>query len=166
MRIIELNDKNKSEFKKVLDNRAAGCYPDIEKTVSDIIENVRNNGDKALFEYSKKFDRYELTAETIRVSEKEIDEAVEQVKAEGFWEVLEKAARNIYDFHEKQKRISWMDMKEDGSMLGQKFTAIEKVGVYVPGGKAPLSSSVLMNLIPAKVAGVERVVMCTPPGPD
>ncbi len=166
MKIIELNEKNKNEFKKVLENRAAGCYPDIEKTVSEIIDNVRNNGDKALFEYSRKFDKFDLSAETIRVSEKEIDEAVSQIKAEGFWEVLEKAARNIYDFHEKQKRISWMDMKEDGSMLGQKFTAIEKVGVYVPGGKAPLSSSVLMNLIPAKVAGVERVVMCTPPGPD
>ncbi|MBQ9867960.1 MAG: histidinol dehydrogenase [Lachnospiraceae bacterium] len=166
MRIIELNEENKELFKKVLESRSSGRFPEIEKTVDEIIANVRENGDKALFEYSLKFDKFALNATNIRVSEEEIDEAMESVKAEGFLEVLEKAAANIRAFHEKQKRISWIDMKEDGTMLGQKFTAIEKVGVYVPGGKAPLSSSVLMNLIPANVAEVERIVMCTPPGPD
>ena len=166
MRIIELNEENKELFKKVLESRSSGRFPEIEKTVDEIIANVRENGDKALFEYSLKFDKFELNEKNIRVSEEEIEEAMESVKADGFLEVLEKAAENIRVFHEKQKRISWLDMKEDGSMLGQKFTPIEKVGVYVPGGKAPLSSSVLMNLIPANVAEVERIVMCTPPGPD
>ncbi len=166
MRIIELNEENKELFKKVLESRSSGRFPEIEKTVDEIVANVRENGDKALFEYSLKFDKFALDEKNIRVSEEEIEEAMESVRKEGFLEVLEKAAENIRVFHEKQKRISWLDMKEDGSMLGQKFTPIEKVGVYVPGGKAPLSSSVLMNLIPAKVAEVERIVMCTPPGPD
>lgn len=166
MRIIELNEENKEFFKKVLESRSSGRFPEIEKTVDEIVANVRENGDKALFEYSLKFDKFALDENNIRVSGEEIEEAMESVRKEGFLEVLEKAAENIRVFHEKQKRISWLDMKEDGSMLGQKFTAIEKVGMYVPGGKAPLSSSVLMNLIPAKVAGVERIVMCTPPGPD
>ncbi|MCR4640811.1 MAG: histidinol dehydrogenase [Lachnospiraceae bacterium] len=166
MRIIELNEENKELFKKVLESRSSGRFPEIEKTVDEIVANVRENGDKALFEYSLKFDKFALDEKNIRVNEEEIEEAMESVRKEGFLEVLEKAAENIRVFHEKQKRISWLDMKEDGSMLGQKFTPIEKVGVYVPGGKAPLSSSVLMNLIPAKVAEVERIVMCTPPGPD
>ena len=110
-----------------------------------------------------KFDKFELTADNIRVSSEEIEAAA--AADPEFYKILERSAANIREFHEKQKRISWMDMKEDGSILGQKFTPIDIVGVYVPGGRAPLPSSVLMNLIPAKVAGVERVIMLTPPGP-
>lgn len=162
MRIIELNDENKNELQETLSKRSTGSFPDVEKTVSEIITRVREEGDNALFDYSLKFDKFELNAGNIRVSQEEIDEAA--ASDPEFMALLERAAANIRDFHEKQKRISWMDMKEDGSMLGQKFTPIDIVGVYVPGGRAPLPSSVLMNLIPAKVAGVKRLVMLTPPG--
>ena len=162
MRIIELNDENKNELQETLSKRSTGSFPDVEKTVSEIITRVREEGDNALFDYSQKFDKFELNAGNIRVSEEEIEEAA--ASDPEFMALLERAAANIRDFHEKQKRISWMDMKEDGSMLGQKFTPIDIVGVYVPGGRAPLPSSVLMNLIPAKVAGVKRLVMLTPPG--
>ena len=162
MRIIELNDENKNELQETLSKRSTGSFPDVEKTVSEIITRVREEGDNALFDYSLKFDKFELNAANIRVSQEEIDEAA--ASDPDFMALLERAAANIRDFHEKQKRISWMDMKEDGSMLGQKFTPIDIVGVYVPGGRAPLPSSVLMNLIPAKVAGVKRLVMLTPPG--
>ncbi|MBR6257413.1 MAG: histidinol dehydrogenase [Lachnospiraceae bacterium] len=162
MRIIELNDENKNELQETLSKRSTGSFPEVEKTVSEIITRVREEGDNALFDYSQKFDKFELNAGNIRVSEEEIEEAA--ASDPEFMALLERAAANIRDFHEKQKRISWMDMKEDGSMLGQKFTPIDIVGVYVPGGRAPLPSSVLMNLIPAKVAGVKRLVMLTPPG--
>ncbi len=162
MRIIELNEANKNELQETLGKRSTGSFPEVEKTVNEIISRVREEGDNALFDYSLKFDRFELNAGNIRVSQEEIDEAA--ASDPEFMALLERAAANIRDFHEKQKRISWMDMKEDGSMLGQKFTPIDIVGVYVPGGRAPLPSSVLMNLIPAKVAGVKRLVMLTPPG--
>ncbi len=163
MKIIELNEANKSELQEVLKKRSTGSFPEFEKTVAEIVGRVREEGDNALFDYSMKFDKFELTADNIRVSSEEIEAAA--AADPEFYKILERSAANIREFHEKQKRISWMDMKEDGSILGQKFTPIDIVGVYVPGGRAPLPSSVLMNLIPAKVAGVERVIMLTPPGP-
>ncbi len=162
MKIIDLNEANKSELQEVLKKRSTGSFPEFEKTVAEIVGRVREEGDNALFDYSMKFDKFELTADNIRVSSEEIDAAA--AADPEFYKILERSAANIREFHEKQKRISWMDMKEDGSILGQKFTPIDIVGVYVPGGRAPLPSSVLMNLIPAKVAGVERIIMLTPPG--
>ncbi len=164
MRIIELNEANQAELKETLKKRGTDRFPEIEEKVAAIIERVKKEGDAALFDFSRQFDHFELTKENIRVSEEEIEAAVKEVEPE-FLAVLEKAAANIRRFHEKQKRVSWLDMEEDGSMLGQKFTPIQKVGVYVPGGRAPLSSSLLMNVIPAKVAGVPKLILLTPPGP-
>ncbi len=165
MRIIKLNEQSKNELKKVLASRSTGKMTDLEKTVDDIITNVKENGDKALFEYSAKFDKFDLTKDNIRVTDKEMDEALDSLPAE-YVEVLKKSAENIKKFHEKQKRISWFDTEDTGIFLGQRFTPIEICGVYVPGGKAAYPSSVLMNIVPAKVAGVPRIVMCTPPGKD
>ncbi|MCR5634933.1 MAG: histidinol dehydrogenase [Lachnospiraceae bacterium] len=165
MRIIKLNEQSKNELKKVLASRSTGKMTDLEKTVDDIITNVKENGDKALFEYSAKFDKFDLTKDNIRVTDKEMEEALNSLPAE-YVEVLKKSAENIKKFHEKQKRISWFDTEDTGIFLGQRFTPIEICGVYVPGGKAAYPSSVLMNIVPAKVAGVPRIVMCTPPGKD
>ena len=165
MRIIKLNEQSKNELKKVLASRSTGKMTDLEKTVDDIITNVKENGDKALFEYSAKFDKFDLTKDNIRVTDKEMEEALNSLPAE-YVEVLKKSAQNIKKFHEKQKRISWFDTEDTGIFLGQRFTPIEICGVYVPGGKAAYPSSVLMNIVPAKVAGVPRIVMCTPPGKD
>ena len=165
MRIIKLNEQSKNELKKVLASRSTGKMTDLEKTVDDIITNVKENGDKALFEYSAKFDKFDLTKDNIRVTDKEMEEALNSLPAE-YIEVLKKSAQNIKKFHEKQKRISWFDTEDTGIFLGQRFTPIEICGVYVPGGKAAYPSSVLMNIVPAKVAGVPRIVMCTPPGKD
>ena len=118
-----------------------------------------------MFEYTKKFDRFELTAENIQVTRQEIDEAYQKLDP-ALIEVIRKAAENIRTFHTKQLRTSWFDAKPDGTILGMKITALEKVGVYVPGGKAAYPSSVLMNVVPAKVAGVDQVIMTTPPGAD
>ena len=163
MNIIKLNAKNGRELKETLKKRQTNSFPEIEKKVADIIANVVERGDEALFEYSKAFDRYELTKDNIRVSNEEIKAAVDSVD-KAFLEVIRKAADNIRVFHEKQKRLSWIDTKADGSILGQKFTPLEIVGVYVPGGKAAYPSSLLMSVVTAKVAGVERIIMCTPPG--
>ena len=165
MRIERLNRENKNALKEMLQKRSASHFEDYEKTVMGILEDVKTRKDQALFEYTEKFDHAVVTKETVRVTEAEIAEAMAQVPPE-FIGVLERASENIREFHEKQKRISWIDMKEDGVMLGQKFTPLEVVGVYVPGGKAAYPSSVLMNIIPAKVAGVQRIVMATPPGKD
>lgn len=165
MRIVTLNAESKNELKKVLAARSTTGFVEIEKKVNDIIENVKTNGDKALQEYSLAFDKFELTSENIRVSEEELKAAVDELDPE-FVRIIKDAANNIREFHEKQKRLTWLDTKADGSILGQKFTPIEIAGVYVPGGKAAYPSSVLMNIIPAKVAGVERIVMVTPPGKD
>lgn len=165
MRIVTLNDDSKNELKKVLSARSTTGFADIEKKVNDIIENVKTNGDKALQEYSMAFDKFELTKDNIRVTNEELKEAVEALDPE-YVRIIKDAANNIREFHEKQKRLTWLDTKADGSILGQKFTPIEIAGVYVPGGKAAYPSSVLMNIIPAKVAGVERIVMVTPPGKD
>lgn len=165
MKITILNEENQNALKETLAKRSTNSFGDIEKKVADIINNVRENGDQALFEYSKQFDHFELNESNIRVTEEEIDAAMKEMDP-NFIRILKDAAKNIIDFHEKQKRISWMETKEDGSILGQKFTPIEIVGAYVPGGKAAYPSSVLMNILPAKVAGVERIVMMTPPGKD
>ncbi|MBR3104092.1 MAG: histidinol dehydrogenase [Lachnospiraceae bacterium] len=163
MQIIELNEANKAELKKTLEKRSTNHFADIEARVNDIIANVRENKDAALFDYSEKFDHYHLTSDNIRVADDEIKEAVASVDPE-FLRILQKAAENIRNFHEKQRRLSWIDTQADGTILGQKFTPLEIVGVYVPGGKAAYPSSLLMSVVTAKVAGVERIVMLTPPG--
>ncbi len=165
MRTLELNSETKNELLGNLLGRNPGSYTEYEETVNEIISNVRKNGDKALFEYTLKFDKFEINAGNIKVTADEIKEAYNEL-SDDFIEVMKKSAENIRVFHEKQKRLSWIDTKEDGSILGQRILPIEISGVYVPGGKAAYPSSVLMNVVPAKVAGVERIVMCTPPGKD
>ena len=163
MKISKLTADSKKEFQELLAARAMGSFPDLEEKVANILENVRTRGDEALFDYSREFDHFELNKENIRVTEEEMEEAYNSLEPD-FIRVLKDSAENIRAFHEKQKRISWIDTKEDGSILGQKFTPIEIVGLYVPGGKAAYPSSVLMNIVPAKVAGVEKIIMLTPPG--
>jgi histidinol dehydrogenase len=165
MRTLELTSETKKELLGNLLKRNPGSYTQYENTVNAIIENVRNNGDKALFEYTKEFDKCEITADTIKVTRAEIDAAYAELD-DKFIEVMKKSAENIRVFHEKQKRNSWIDTKEDGSILGQRILPIEVSGVYVPGGTAAYPSSVLMNVVPAKVAGVDRIIMCTPPSKD
>lgn len=165
MRTLELNNETMTELLGNLLNRNPGSYDTYEKTVNDIITNVRSNGDKALFEYTSKFDKCDIDVNSIKVTRQEIEEAYSKLDP-AFIEVMKKSAANIKDFHEKQKRNTWIDTKEDGSILGQRILPIEISGVYVPGGKAAYPSSVLMNVVPAKVAGVERIVMCTPPSKD
>ncbi len=161
MKIIKLTNETKQDILSSLLKRSPNNYSQYEKTVADIIENVRNKKDEAVCSYTKQFDGFELTSQNIRVTEDEIKEAIASMDAE-FVEVMEKSAANIREYHEKQKRNSWFDAKEDGTILGQKVTPLEKVGIYVPGGKAAYPSSVLMNAIPAKVAGVDKIVMTTP----
>ncbi len=165
MRILELNENTKKELLGNLLNRNPASYGEYENIVNDIINNIRTNGDKALFEYTEKFDKCALDASSVRITREEIDEAYKALDPE-FIEVMERSAENIRVFHEKQKRNTWIDTKDDGTILGQRIIPIEISGVYVPGGKAAYPSSVLMNVVPAKVAGVERIVMCTPPGKD
>lgn len=165
MRIVALTEDTKQNVMNDLLKRSPNNYSQYESTVNEIIENVKANKDKAVFEYTKKFDKFELTAENIKVTREEIDEAYIKMDAK-LVEVIRKAAENIKVFHMKQLRNSWFDAKEDGTILGMKITPIEKAGVYVPGGKAAYPSSVLMNVIPAKVAGVKEIIMTTPPGAD
>ncbi len=165
MRILKLNEETKSELLNNLLNRNPGSYTQYEETVNAIIDNVKKNKDKAIFDYTLQFDKCEITADTIKVTREEIDYAYTQLDSE-FIEVMKKSAENIRVFHEKQKRNTWIETKEDGTILGQRIIPIEISGVYVPGGKAAYPSSVLMNVVPAKVAGVSRIVMCTPPGKD
>ena len=165
MNIISLNEENKNVLRETLAKRSTSGFKDIEDKVAAIIANVRENGDKALFEYSAQFDHFDLNAENIRITDEEMQAAVDECDPE-FIGVLKRAADNIREFHEKQRRQSWMEPKSDGSILGIRFTPIEIAGVYVPGGKAAYPSSLLMNVIPAKVAGVERIIMFTPPGQD
>jgi len=165
MRTLKLTEETQNELLGNLLNRNPGSYAEYENIVNDIIDNVRKNGDKAIFEYTLKFDKSEINASTIKVTDEEIKAAYKELDPK-FVEVMKKSAENIRVFHERQKRNSWIDTKEDGSILGQRILPIEISGVYVPGGKAAYPSSVLMNVIPAKVAGVERIVMCTPPGKD
>lgn len=165
MRIIELNRETRADLLNDLLKRSPNNYGQFEATVNEIIENVRTNGDKALFEYTETFDHFRLTPDNIRVSREEIDEAYSLLDAK-LIDVLRQSAENIRAFHTKQLRNSWFDARPDGTILGMKITPIGRAGVYVPGGKAAYPSSVLMNVIPAKVAGVREIVMTTPPGAD
>lgn len=163
MKIVKLSPESIQEITGSLLKRSPSQYTEYEDTVNDILKNIREKRDKALFEYTSKFDGFTLTPDNIMVTKSEIEEAYTKLDPE-YIEVIRKAAANISDFHKKQLRNSWFETKPDGSLLGMKITAIEKLGVYVPGGKAAYPSSVLMNIIPAKVAGVDRIIMCTPPG--
>ncbi len=165
MKTYKLTEETKNELLGNLLGRNPGSYSEYEATVNDIITNIRQNGDKALFEYTSKFDKCEISAENILITRQEIEDAYKKLDP-AFVEVMKKSAENIRVFHEKQKRNSWIETKEDGSILGQRILPIEISGVYVPGGKAAYPSSVLMNVVPAKVAGVDRIIMCTPPGKD
>ena len=165
MRIVKLDENTRAQALAKLIGRGASGYGEYEKTVADIIADVRENGDTAVIGYEKKFDRCDLTPETLRVSKEEIEEAYAALDP-ALIEVMKKAAENIRVYHEKQKRTSWITTRDDGVILGQKVTPIEVSGCYVPGGRAVYPSSVLMNIVPAKVAGVEKIVMCTPPGPN
>ena len=165
MRIVELTESTRKNVLNDLLKRSPNNYSEYEDTVNEILSNVKENGDEALFAYTLKFDKFQLTPENIRVTREEIQEAYAQMDPE-LVEVIRRSAANIRAFHEKQLRNSWFDAKEDGTILGMKITPIGRVGVYVPGGKAAYPSSVLMNVIPAKVAGVSDIIMTTPPGAD
>ncbi len=161
MRIVQLTENTKKDILSDLLKRSPSSYGEYEETVAEIIENVRENGDEAVFGYTKKFDRFDLNKDNLYVTKEEIAEAYKQIDAD-LIEVYKRSAENVRVFHEKQLRNSWIDTKPDGSILGQRMTPISKAGVYVPGGKAAYPSSVLMNIIPAKVAGVEQIIMTTP----
>ena len=161
MRIVELTESTKKNLLKDLLKRSPSSYGTYEQTVSEIVNNVKENGDKAVFEYTEKFDHFALNSGNIRVTEEEIKEAYKE-SPKDLIEVYRHSAANIRTFHEKQLRQSFIETRPDGSILGQRITPIEKAGVYVPGGKAAYPSSVLMNVIPAKVAGVPKIVMTTP----
>lgn len=161
MNIINLTKETRVDLLESLLKRSPNQYSEYEKTVSEIVETVRRKKDEALLSYTEKFDHICLTPETMRVTKEEIEEAYREVDPR-LVEVIRKALVNIRSYHEKQKRYSWFDSKENGILLGQKITPLQKVGVYVPGGKAVYPSSVLMNVVPAKVAGVGQIVMTTP----
>lgn len=162
MRIVKLTAETKKDLLNTLLKRSPNNYSEFENVVADIIENIRKKGDKALFEYTERFDRCKIDAATIRVTAEEIKQAYKELD-DSLIEVMKKSAENIRSFHAKQLHNTWLDMKDNGTMLGQKITPIGISGVYVPGGKAAYPSSVLMNVIPARVAGVERIIMTTPP---
>lgn len=161
MNIINLTKETRVDLLESLLKRSPNQYSEYENTVSEIVETVRRKKDEALLSYTEKFDHICLTPETMRVTKEEIEEAYREVDPR-LVEVIRKALVNIRSYHEKQKRYSWFDSKENGILLGQKITPLQKVGVYVPGGKAVYPSSVLMNVVPAKVAGVGQIVMTTP----
>lgn len=164
MRIVELTEESRKDILENLLKRSPNNYTEFEGRVNAIIEKVRSDRDEAVFSYTKQFDGADINASNVLVTEEEIKEAYEQVD-QTLLEVIRKALVNIRKYHEKQRQQSWFT-SEDGIILGQKVTALEKVGVYVPGGKAVYPSSVLMNVLPAKAAGVDRIIMCTPPGKD
>ena len=165
MRIVNLTGETKKDILNDLLKRSPNNYSQYENTVNEIIDSVRKNGDRAIYDYTLKFDKYALSEDNIKVTREEIEEAYTMLDA-GLVEVIRKSAENIRAFHTKQLRNSWFDAKEDGTILGMKITPIARAGVYVPGGKAAYPSSVLMNVIPAKVAGVSEIIMTTPPGAD
>jgi len=165
MRILDLTPETQNNILENLLKRSPNSYAEFESRVNDIISTVRERRDKAIFEYTKRFDGADINASNILVTEEEIKEAYEQVD-EKLLEVIRKALVNIRDYHAKQRQNSWFDSQPNGIILGQKVTPLKKVGVYVPGGKAVYPSSVLMNVMPAKVAGVDEIIMTTPPGAD
>ena len=165
MNKIKLTEQTKQSLLDSLLKISPNHYGEYEDVVAKIVADVREQGDEAVFTYTKKFDKWEICEENIRVTGQEIDEAFAQTD-EDFIKVMERSAANISDFHRKQLRNSWIDTKPDGSLLGQRILPIAVSGVYVPGGKAAYPSSVLMNVIPAKVAGVKKIIMTTPAGAD
>lgn len=165
MRILTLTSETRSNILENLLKRSPNSYGEFESRVSDIIEHVRKERDAAVFSYTEKFDGAHINAENILVTEEEIAEAYENVDKK-LLDVIRKALVNIREYHAKQRQFSWFDSEDSGIILGQKVTPLQNVGVYVPGGKAVYPSSVLMNVLPAKVAGVPNIVMTTPPGRD
>jgi len=161
MKILKLSNETKRDLLNDLLKRSPNNYGEFEGRVNDIINNVRENGDKAVFEYTKMFDKADITAENIKVTDAEIEKAYELLD-ETLLDVIRKAKVNIRDYHAMQKQHSWFDSQENGIILGQKVTPLKTAGVYVPGGKAVYPSSVLMNVMPAKVAGVDKIIMTTP----
>ena len=165
MRTVTLTKESTRDILETLLKRSPNNYGKFEDAVTDILANVKEKGDEALFSYTREFDKVEISKETIRVTDEEVKEAYEQVDP-SLIQVIRKALVNIRSYHEKQRQNSWFTSTEAGTMLGQKITPLNRVGVYVPGGKAVYPSSVLMNIVPAKVAGVPHIVMTTPPGKD
>lgn len=165
MRILDLTSETQNNILENLLKRSPNSYGEFEARVNDIITNVRAKRDEAIFDYTKRFDGADMNASNILVTEAEIKEAYEQVDKK-LLDVIRKALVNIRDYHAKQRQNSWFDSQPNGIILGQKVTPLKRVGVYVPGGKAVYPSSVLMNVLPAKVAGVDEIIMTTPPGPD
>nr|WP_296033333.1 histidinol dehydrogenase [uncultured Dorea sp.] len=165
MRIQRLTKDAKENLLEDLLKRSPNNYGQYEQGVQEILDHVKAGKDEAVFEYTKKFDHADINAENLKVTEAEIEEAYKEVDPE-LVEIIRKALKNIRTYHEKQRQYSWFDSKPDGTILGQKVTPLHRVGVYVPGGKAVYPSSVLMNIVPAKVAGVDEIVMVTPPGKD
>ena len=165
MRIIDLNETSRNNLLEDLLKRSPGQYGAYAGQVEAILKDIKEKGDEALFAYTERFDGVRLDKDSFRVTPKEIREAYEQVDPK-LLAVMRRALANIRSYHEKQRRYSWFDSQPDGTLLGQKITALQSVGVYVPGGKAVYPSSVLMNIVPAKTAGVEQIVMTTPPGKD
>lgn len=163
--IIKYDDKEGKKLVEALLSRSQLEHGNVQEIVNDIIANIKANGDKALFEYTKKFDKFDVNKDNVLVTEAEIKEAYNQVDTD-LIRVIKKSAERIGAFHEKQKMNSWLEPSKNGEMLGQLIRPLQRVGVYVPGGKAAYPSSVLMNIIPAKVAGVEEIVMTTPPSAD
>lgn len=165
MKILKLTPETQNNILENLLKRSPNSYGEFEDRVNDIIYNVRKNKDAAIFDYTKKFDGADINADNILVTEEEIEEAYRLVDPK-LLDVIRKALVNIRDYHAKQRQTSWFDSQDNGIILGQKVTALQNVGVYVPGGKAVYPSSVLMNVMPAKVAGVDNIIMTTPPGKD
>lgn len=165
MHIEKLDSSTKKNLLEDLLKRSPNSYGKYEASVKEILDNVQNRRDEAVFAYTKQFDGADINASNIQVTEEEIKEAYSLVDA-SLLAVIRKAKKNIEAYHEKQRQYSWFDSRPDGTILGQKVTALARVGVYVPGGKAAYPSSVLMNIMPAKVAGVEEIIMVTPPGKD
>ena len=165
MRTVVLSEATKKDILENLLKRSPNSYGKYEASVAAILADVKEKGDEAIFEYTKKFDGAEINADNIVVTKAEIEEAYSLVDAQ-LVDVIRKALVNIRDYHAKQKQYSWFDSTPNGTILGQKVTPLNRVGVYVPGGKAAYPSSVLMNIIPAKVAGVNQIIMTTPPGKD
>ncbi|KAB1439556.1 histidinol dehydrogenase [Candidatus Galacturonibacter soehngenii] len=165
MRTIKIDEASKKRLLEDLLKRSPNNYDSYTEAVNAVIADVKKQGDKAVFAYTKQFDQVELDATNIRVTKEEIEEAYDLVEQE-LIDVIRKALINIKNYHEKQRQNSWFDSQPNGIILGQKVTPLEKVGVYVPGGKAVYPSSVLMNIMPAKVAGVSKIIMTTPPGKD
>lgn len=165
MKTIRLTAETRKDILDNLLKRSPNNYGQYEKVVADIIANVREKGDAALFDYTSQFDKWNVNADNLRVTEAEIEDACARID-KPFLTAMERSAANIEAFHRKQLRNSWIDTRPDGSLLGQRILPLAITGVYVPGGKAAYPSSLLMNVIPARVAGVEKIIMTTPAGAD